>query len=135
MPYSQSALRRMFTSRMNNYIYMLKSIFISAICNTLPTSYPRFSTVIPKISKYRVYHHTKLVLNMSIFFSVYGRKGFSLFRKLCKLFYVKAIVAEHTAITSLIVRFPLQAPAQYIRYTPAQQGGEFNSGAKQRVIR
>lgn len=28
------------------------------------------------------------------------------------------------------------APAQYIRYTPAQQGnGEFNSGAKQRVIR
>lgn len=28
-----------------------------------------------------------------------------------------------------------QAPAQYIRYTPAQQGDEFNSGAKQRVIR
>ncbi|KAG7295262.1 Puff-specific protein Bx42 [Plutella xylostella] len=27
------------------------------------------------------------------------------------------------------------APAQYIRYTPAQQGGAFNSGAKQRVIR
>ncbi|GBP29665.1 Puff-specific protein Bx42 [Eumeta japonica] len=27
------------------------------------------------------------------------------------------------------------APAQYIRYTPAQQGGQFNSGAKQRVIR
>ena len=27
------------------------------------------------------------------------------------------------------------APAQYIRYTPAQQGNSFNSGAKQRVIR
>ncbi|XP_077284163.1 puff-specific protein Bx42 isoform X2 [Arctopsyche grandis] len=27
------------------------------------------------------------------------------------------------------------APAQYIRYTPAQQGAAFNSGAKQRVIR
>lgn len=28
-----------------------------------------------------------------------------------------------------------QAPAQYIRYTPSQQGNSFNSGAKQRVIR
>ncbi|CAH1793188.1 unnamed protein product, partial [Owenia fusiformis] len=28
-----------------------------------------------------------------------------------------------------------QAPAQYIRYTPSQQGMAFNSGAKQRVIR
>lgn len=28
-----------------------------------------------------------------------------------------------------------QQPAQYIRYTPAQQGAAFNSGAKQRVIR
>uniref|UniRef100_A0A8C8M6V3 SNW domain-containing protein 1 n=1 Tax=Oncorhynchus tshawytscha TaxID=74940 RepID=A0A8C8M6V3_ONCTS len=28
-----------------------------------------------------------------------------------------------------------QAPAQYIRYTPSQQGVAFNSGAKQRVIR
>ncbi|KYN08547.1 Puff-specific protein Bx42, partial [Cyphomyrmex costatus] len=28
-----------------------------------------------------------------------------------------------------------QAPAQYIRYTPSQQGQPFNSGAKQRVIR
>ncbi|XP_026466314.1 puff-specific protein Bx42-like [Ctenocephalides felis] len=28
-----------------------------------------------------------------------------------------------------------QAPAQYIRYTPSQQGDQFNSGAKQRVIR
>ncbi|CAG0913483.1 unnamed protein product [Notodromas monacha] len=27
------------------------------------------------------------------------------------------------------------APAQYIRYTPAQQGAGFNSGAKQRIIR
>lgn len=27
------------------------------------------------------------------------------------------------------------APAQYIRYTPAQQGAAFNSGAKQRIIR
>ena len=27
------------------------------------------------------------------------------------------------------------APAQYIRYTPSQQGDQFNSGAKQRVIR
>ena len=26
-------------------------------------------------------------------------------------------------------------PAQFIRYTPAQQGSEFNSGAKQRIIR
>ncbi|KAL4707518.1 hypothetical protein ACJJTC_000270 [Scirpophaga incertulas] len=30
---------------------------------------------------------------------------------------------------------PKAAPAQYIRYTPAQQGSGFNSGAKQRVIR
>lgn len=29
----------------------------------------------------------------------------------------------------------VQAPAQYIRYTPSQQGSAFNSGAKQRVIR
>lgn len=28
-----------------------------------------------------------------------------------------------------------QAPAQYIRYTPAQQGADYNSGAKQRIIR
>jgi len=28
-----------------------------------------------------------------------------------------------------------QAPAQYVRYTPAQQGAAFNSGAQQRVIR
>lgn len=28
-----------------------------------------------------------------------------------------------------------RAPAQYIRYTPSQQGQNFNSGAKQRVIR
>jgi SNW domain-containing protein 1 len=28
-----------------------------------------------------------------------------------------------------------QAPAQYIRYTPAQQGVAYNSGAKQRIIR
>ncbi len=27
------------------------------------------------------------------------------------------------------------APAQYIRYTPAQQGISYNSGAKQRIIR
>lgn len=27
------------------------------------------------------------------------------------------------------------APAQYIRYTPSQQGDQFNSGAKQRIIR
>ena len=27
------------------------------------------------------------------------------------------------------------APAQFIRYTPAQQGEQFNSGASQRVIR
>ncbi|CAG2066934.1 unnamed protein product, partial [Timema podura] len=31
--------------------------------------------------------------------------------------------------------FCFQAPAQYIRYTPSQQGAAFNSGAKQRVIR
>jgi len=28
-----------------------------------------------------------------------------------------------------------QEPAQYIRYTPSQQGASFNSGAKQRIIR
>lgn len=28
-----------------------------------------------------------------------------------------------------------QAPAQYVRYTPSQQGVAFNSGAKQRIIR
>ena len=27
-----------------------------------------------------------------------------------------------------------QAPVQYIRYTPSQQGTAFNSGAKQRII-
>ena len=27
------------------------------------------------------------------------------------------------------------APAQYIRYTPSQQGTQFNSGAQQRIIR
>ena len=27
------------------------------------------------------------------------------------------------------------APAQYIRYTPSQQGSQYNSGAQQRVIR
>ncbi len=27
-----------------------------------------------------------------------------------------------------------QAPVQYIRYTPSQQGAAFNSGAKQRII-
>lgn len=28
-----------------------------------------------------------------------------------------------------------QAPVQYIRYTPSQQGGGHNSGAQQRIIR
>lgn len=28
-----------------------------------------------------------------------------------------------------------QAPAQYLRYTPSQQGDEFNSGSNQRIIR
>ena len=33
------------------------------------------------------------------------------------------------------VCYLFQGPAQYIRYTPSQQGAAFNSGAKQRVIR
>jgi len=38
--------------------------------------------------------------------------------------------------SALPVRHAQKAgPAQYIRYTPSQQGDTFNSGAKQRVIR
>lgn len=82
MRYSQSALRRMFTSGMNNFIYMLKSIFISAICDPLPTSHPRVSTVIPKISKYRYYHHTTGFEYVDIFFGVSKKRFFAISKTL-----------------------------------------------------
>lgn len=39
------------------------------------------------------------------------------------------------SIYQIEVNFSIsKAPAQYIRYTPSQEGVAFNSGAKQRVI-
>uniref|UniRef100_UPI00358E1F62 SNW domain-containing protein 1 n=1 Tax=Myxine glutinosa TaxID=7769 RepID=UPI00358E1F62 len=44
-------------------------------------------------------------------------------------------VAEKISAAMPVRAADKQAPAQYIRYTPAQQGIAYNSGAKQRVIR
>jgi SNW domain-containing protein 1 len=45
------------------------------------------------------------------------------------------IVAAKVAAAMPVQAAEKQAPAQYIRYTPATQGEEFNSGANQRIIR
>lgn len=34
-----------------------------------------------------------------------------------------------------VKRAEAQGPAQYIRYTPSQQGSQFNAGATQKIIR
>lgn len=45
-------------------------------------------------------------------------------------------ITEHKISAALPVRHAeKQAPAQYVRYTPSQQGVQFNSGAQQRIIR
>ncbi|KAB0388010.1 hypothetical protein FD755_002966, partial [Muntiacus reevesi] len=44
-------------------------------------------------------------------------------------------VSRKVAAAMLVRAADKLAPAQYIRYTPSQQGVAFNSGAKQRVIR
>ncbi|XP_039530950.1 SNW domain-containing protein 1-like [Pimephales promelas] len=45
------------------------------------------------------------------------------------------LVSQKIAAAMPVRAADKQAPAQYIRYTPSQQGLAFNSGAKQRVIR
>ncbi|XP_028808877.1 SNW domain-containing protein 1 [Denticeps clupeoides] len=45
------------------------------------------------------------------------------------------LVSQKIAAAMPVRAADKQAPAQYIRYTPSQQGVAFNSGAKQRVIR
>jgi len=45
-------------------------------------------------------------------------------------------ITENKISAALPVRHAeKQAPAQYVRYTPSQQGAQFNSGAQQRIIR
>lgn len=48
---------------------------------------------------------------------------------------LEALVSAKVAAAMPVKAAEKQAPAQYIRYTPAQQGGDFNSGANQRIIR
>ncbi|XP_014206032.1 puff-specific protein Bx42 [Copidosoma floridanum] len=48
---------------------------------------------------------------------------------------LEKIIESKIAAAMPVRRAEKQAPAQYIRYTPSQQGQSFNSGAKQRVIR
>lgn len=48
---------------------------------------------------------------------------------------LEALVSAKVQAAMPVKAAEKQAPAQYIRYTPAQQGGEFNSGANQRIIR
>ena len=48
---------------------------------------------------------------------------------------LEALVSAKVAAAMPVHVAEKQAPAQYIRYTPAHQGGEFNSGATQRIIR
>lgn len=48
---------------------------------------------------------------------------------------LEKLVSTKIAAAMPVQRAEKQAPAQYIRYTPSQQGVAFNSGAKQRVIR
>ena len=48
---------------------------------------------------------------------------------------LEALVQSKIAAAMPVRAADKQAPAQYIRYTPSQQGAAFNSGAKQRIIR
>lgn len=48
---------------------------------------------------------------------------------------LEQIIESKIAAAMPVRRAERQGPAQYIRYTPSQQGQSFNSGAKQRVIR
>ena len=47
---------------------------------------------------------------------------------------LEALVSAKVAAAMPVHVAEKQAPAQYISYTPAHQGGEFNSGATQRII-
>jgi len=48
---------------------------------------------------------------------------------------LEALVSAKVQAAMPVKAAEKQAPAQYIRYTPAQQNSEFNSGANQRIIR
>jgi SNW domain-containing protein 1 len=48
---------------------------------------------------------------------------------------LEAIVSAKIAAAMPVRAAEKQAPAQFIRYTPATQGEEYNSGANQRIIR
>lgn len=48
---------------------------------------------------------------------------------------LEAMVSAQVSAAMPVKAAPKQAPAQYIRYTPATQGEEFNSGAGQRIIK
>ncbi|CAK8680477.1 unnamed protein product [Clavelina lepadiformis] len=48
---------------------------------------------------------------------------------------LEKLTNEKISAAMPVKRAEQRAPAQYIRYTPSQQGEAFNSGAKQRVIR
>nr|XP_034342260.1 SNW domain-containing protein 1-like [Arvicanthis niloticus] len=48
---------------------------------------------------------------------------------------VEKIVAKKIGGSKLVRAAAKQPPAQYVHYTPSQQGKAFNSGAKQRIIR
>lgn len=48
---------------------------------------------------------------------------------------LEKLTNEKISAAMPVKRAEQRAPAQYIRYTPSQQGVAFNSGAKQRVIR
>ena len=48
---------------------------------------------------------------------------------------LEALVSAKVQAAMPVKAAEKQAPAQYIRYTPAQQNSDFNSGANQRIIR
>ncbi|VEL08681.1 unnamed protein product, partial [Protopolystoma xenopodis] len=48
---------------------------------------------------------------------------------------LEALVEQKVAAAAPARRAEKTAPAEYIRYTPSQQGPAFNSGAKQRLVR
>lgn len=47
---------------------------------------------------------------------------------------LEALVSSKVSAALPVQHAEKQAPVQYIRYTPSQQGATFNSGAKQRII-
>ncbi|CAF5104742.1 unnamed protein product, partial [Rotaria sp. Silwood1] len=47
---------------------------------------------------------------------------------------LEALVSSKISAAMPVQHAEKQAPVQYIRYTPSQQGPAFNSGAKQRII-